>query len=141
MSPAPHAEPIDGDIFGREDNANRTYAVEFPGQRWQVWVLKGFTERVIFEEDLFAHDQSGGTGLVFLRRFPPKRRRRNLGFDGRAQRVDEIDDYGALGWGELPVPDEINGDLPLQDWPIVVLQHQRLLFNELGEGKRDGTKE
>lgn len=52
-----------------------------------------------------------------------------MGFCG-VKREYEVDEYGALDWGESAVPEEVNGDISLQQWAVVVLEDKRLLFDE-----------
>ena len=53
--------------------------------------------------------------------------------------MDEIDDYRPLDWGERTVPDEINGDLALQELAVVVLEDQWLLLYQ--SPKRHGLRQ
>jgi hypothetical protein len=51
------------------------------------------------------------------------------GFVG-VKRKYEVYEYGSLDWRELAIPQEINSDISLQQWAVVVLEDNRLLFNE-----------
>jgi hypothetical protein len=46
--------------------------------------------------------------------------------------LDEICDYGALDRGEIPVPDEIDGDGAFKKRAIVVIEHKWLLLIKCG---------
>jgi len=54
--------------------------------------------------DLLSYGQRCGAALVLLRRLPPRGHGGLCSPGGEAQRVDEVNDYGALGRGEAPVP-------------------------------------
>lgn len=54
--------------------------------------------------------------------------------------MDEIHDYGPLDWSELAIPDQINGDVALQESTVVILENQRLLFNESRELSSTGGR-
>jgi hypothetical protein len=48
------------------------------------------------------------------------------GFTG-VKRKHEVDEHGALDCREVAVPEEINGDISLQQWATVVHEHNRWL--------------
>lgn len=82
-------------------------------------------------EDLVSDAEGGGgaAGGVFGSGAPPGRgggRWRS----GGGERVDEIDDYGALGRGEVAVPEEIDGDVSFEDSPVVVVQQNWSLLHQ-----------
>ncbi|PRQ23831.1 hypothetical protein RchiOBHm_Chr6g0265761 [Rosa chinensis] len=47
----------------------------------------------------------------------------------RTEGLDEVDDYGALDWGKVIVPNEIDGDVAFEKSVVVVLEHQWLLLH------------
>lgn len=57
------------------------------------------------------------------------------------ERLEEVDEYGALDGGEVSVPNEIEGDVALKEWPVVVLENERLLLNKREEFSRCGGGE
>lgn len=54
------------------------------------------------------------------------------------ERLEEVDEYGTLDGGEVFVPNEIEGDVALKEWPVVVLENERLLLNKREEFSRCG---
>lgn len=46
------------------------------------------------------------------------------------ERLEKVDDYGALGRGEFAVPNEIEGDVAFEESAVVVFENEWWLFNE-----------
>lgn len=47
-----------------------------------------------------------------------------------AERLDEVDDYGALDGGESAVPDEINGEITSKGGAVVVFENEWLWLDK-----------
>lgn len=133
-APAP-AEPVHGNILIRQHNVNRPGPMPaLNRQKLNLVILERLSERTLLVEYLFSDDEGGGAAALILPGgLPPRpnRRRRNV---NRVKRLKKIEEYRPLGRRELPVPDEINGDLTLQKGAVVVLEHKRLLLNQSREG-------
>lgn len=47
--------------------------------------------------------------------------------------MDEVEKDRSLGGSELAVPDDIEGDVPLEEAAVVVLEDQRRIRDESGQ--------
>lgn len=57
------------------------------------------------------------------------------------ERLEKVNEDGALDGGEVSVPDEMEGDVTLEDWTSMVLKDERLLSSERREFPRCGGGE
>lgn len=49
------------------------------------------------------------------------------------ERLDEIDEYGALGRCEFPIPDDVNSEISLEKKAVVVFENEGLLLDKCRE--------